>query len=97
MVCCWPMSSSLITTSPPRWIMPKMGGFSFWSVPRPGAPLSTASGCPLCPATPYTSSHSTSPLNCTGFFHHHTLPQLRGHVLHDIFIQVQFGGDLLVG
>src|SRR4051812_26674852 len=28
------------TTGPPRWIRPRMGGLSFSSVPRPGAPAS---------------------------------------------------------
>src|SRR3954465_4807114 len=28
------------TTSPPRWSRPRIGGLSFASVPRPGAPFS---------------------------------------------------------
>ena len=31
-----PLDSICTTTSPPRWIIPKMGGFSFANVPRPG-------------------------------------------------------------
>ena len=51
-----------ITICPPRWISPKIGGFSLSSVPRPRSPLrrlrrpgrplsATTSGCPLWPAT----------------------------------------------
>ena len=36
---CLTSASIRITTSPVRWIMPKTGGFSFASVPRPGAPF----------------------------------------------------------
>src|SRR5512144_284683 len=39
-VLCWTFSSMRMTTSPPRWSIPKIGGFSFSKVPRPGAPLS---------------------------------------------------------
>src|SRR3954469_24412533 len=88
--------------------MPKIGGFSLSSVPRPGAPFSrrrrpsrpcwmVASGCPLCPATTYTSSHSTSPLNSTGFFDHNAFAQLHSHVLRDILVNVQLRCDLLIG
>src|SRR5512141_1731055 len=66
-------------TSPWRWIMPNMGGFSPAKVPRPRLPLSfrrrplrfslaTMTGYPLWPAVMYTSSVSTSPLSSTGFF-----------------------------
>ena len=34
------VASIRMTTSPPRWIIPKIGGFSLASVPRPGAPFS---------------------------------------------------------
>src|SRR5262250_2147230 len=37
---CWTFSSIRMTTSPPRWIIPKIGGFSVASVPRPRLPLS---------------------------------------------------------
>lgn len=37
--CRYKFSSIRITTSPPRSIMPKIGGFSFSSVPRPRTPL----------------------------------------------------------
>ena len=40
MVRCWTLGNIRITTRPPRWIMPKTGGFSFSRVPRPRAPLS---------------------------------------------------------
>ena len=40
MVACWTSSSIRMTTSPFRWIMPKIGGFSFAKVPRPRSPLS---------------------------------------------------------
>src|SRR5918994_2036600 len=38
-VCCT-LASMCRTTWPPRWIRPRMGGLSFSSVPRPGAPAS---------------------------------------------------------
>src|SRR5437764_10099727 len=38
-VCCT-LASMCRTTGPPRWIRPRMGGLSFASVPRPGAPAS---------------------------------------------------------
>ncbi len=41
------LSSMRMTTSPDRWIMPKMGGFSVAHV-RPSA---DGGGWPLCPAT----------------------------------------------
>lgn len=56
-----------------------MGGLSLSAVPRPLAPLSrlhrpgrplaaTTLGCPLCPATTYSSSISTIPLSLGSFF-----------------------------
>jgi len=58
MVACLTFSNIRMTTSPERWIMPKMGGFSFSNVPRPRAPFKrlrrpfrpffrTAAGFPL--------------------------------------------------
>ena len=38
-VTCWTFSNIRITTVPARWIMPKMGGFSLASVPRPRSPF----------------------------------------------------------
>lgn len=79
-VTCWTLGNIWMTTSPERWIMPKIGGFSFSSVPRPRAPFKrlrrplrffflTATGFPLWPAITYTSSHSTLPVSLTsGFF-----------------------------
>src|SRR5208337_1903286 len=75
-VFCCTFGSIVMTTSPLRCIIPKIGGFSFSSVPRPRSPFSrrrrpgrpfflTSSGLPLCPATTSTSSHSTSPLSVT--------------------------------
>ena len=57
-VTCLTLANIRITTWPPRWIIPKIGGFSFASVPRPARPLQppaaggppfflTASGWPL--------------------------------------------------
>ncbi len=40
MVFCFTSANILITTCPPRWIIPKTGGFSFSRVPRPLAPFS---------------------------------------------------------
>src|SRR6266545_6367455 len=39
MVACWTLASIVMATSPPRCIMPKIGGFSLAKVPRPRAPL----------------------------------------------------------
>jgi len=39
-VACCTLASMRSTTCPPRWIRPRMGGLSFSSVPRPGAPAS---------------------------------------------------------
>src|SRR5262245_59905032 len=39
-VTCWTLANIRMTTSPPRWIIPKTGGFSVASVPRPRLPLS---------------------------------------------------------
>src|SRR5262245_1067160 len=39
-VTCRTSSNIRITTAPPRWIMPKMGGFSLARVPRPRSPFS---------------------------------------------------------
>src|SRR3954468_19628853 len=36
----WTLASIRSTTRPPRWIRPRIGGLSFASVPRPGAPAS---------------------------------------------------------
>src|SRR6266852_133598 len=79
MVCCCTFSSMCKPTAPFRSLLPKIGGFSPATVPRPGFPLSRRrrpsrpgcaplSGGPLCPATPYPASPSTSPLSSTGFF-----------------------------
>src|SRR3954470_3358824 len=38
MVRCLTSASIRMTIWPPRWIIPKIGGFSLASVPRPGAP-----------------------------------------------------------
>src|SRR3712207_6013092 len=39
-VFCCTLASMRMTTCPPRWIRPRIGGLSFSSVPRPGAPAS---------------------------------------------------------
>src|SRR6187431_1913526 len=39
-VTCWTLGSKWSTTSPPRWISPRIGGFSFSRVPRPRSPFS---------------------------------------------------------
>ncbi len=79
MVICWTLGNIRMTTSPSLCNNPKIGGLSPASVPRPRFPfsrrrlglrpaLATLDGCPLCPATMYTSSASTTPLNWTDFF-----------------------------
>jgi len=37
---CLTSDNILMTTWPPRWIIPRTGGFSFSSVPRPSSPFS---------------------------------------------------------
>ena len=43
-VFCLTSASIRMTTSPVRWIMPKTGGFSFASVPRPEPPSDGVAG-----------------------------------------------------
>src|SRR5215510_9229064 len=38
-VCCLTSDNILMTTWPPRWIIPRTRGFSFSSVPRPRSPF----------------------------------------------------------
>ena len=97
-----------MTTSPPRWIIPKIGGFSFASVPRPGAPFSRRRrpGRPFfrrprdgpC-ARPRRRPRRTRPRPepHRGLPGDDPLAQLRGHHLGVVLVEVQFLGDLLVG
>ncbi len=51
-VACFIFASRGMTTRPLRWIIQKMGGFSFSRVPRPRVPLK-GSFRPLCPLRPF--------------------------------------------
>src|SRR5262245_26934467 len=105
MVVCFTLARRLITTGPPRCIIPKTGGLSFFNVPRPPWPLSrrrrpfrllcfTISGCPLWPAVTYASSHSTSFDSVTvGFFlrsPHATESSSAAHHYYGAPLRVQF-------
>ena len=62
---------------------------SLQPAPPTWTPLfATSAGFPLCPATTYTSSISTSPLEDHGLgFGGKPVPQLLGHRLHVLFVQ----------
>ena len=76
MVACFTLGSILRTTSPRRWIPRENRGLlisqrsssRFWfqtTATSCSTFFLTTSGCPLCPAITYTSSHSTSPAKQT--------------------------------
>src|SRR5215510_8371447 len=107
MVFCFTLASRLITTCPPRCIIPKTGGLSFSMVPRPLLPWSrrrrpcrplllTTSGRPLWPAFTEASWHSTSSNNVTVGFFFDPFTQLCRHLLHITAIERQFVSNLLV-
>src|SRR3989442_1437683 len=84
--------------------MPKTGGLSFSNVPRPPVPLRrfrhplqpfflTTSGCPLWPATPYGSSHSTLSDNVTAGFFYGAFTQGSRHLVDIAAIHIQLVGN----
>src|SRR5512143_3188679 len=107
-VLCWTFASMRMTTSPPRWSIPRIGGFSFSKVPRPGAPLSRRRR-PLrpffdCLGLALVAGHDVHfvTLNRSGQARlrragYDSRAQLLGHRLHVVLIQPQFLSNLLVG
>src|SRR3954468_22582811 len=83
-VACWTLASIWRTTSPPRWIRPKIGGFSFSRVPRPGAPFIHFVNLHLS-----TQGSGRSPGD-------NSVAQLFGHLLCVRLTQVQLVSDLPV-
>src|SRR5689334_18503742 len=79
MVACCTLGSMCRITASPRWIRPRTGGFSFSSVPRPGAPASLRHrpGRPfllLQPVGPYArpqSGHNIDLIDLSGAFQLH--------------------------
>jgi hypothetical protein len=78
MISCVTFANRRITTSPPRSIMPPIGGFSCTKVSRPRAPSTrqrrsyrprarTLARQLVCPAPTETASYSTAPLTRAGF------------------------------
>jgi len=86
-------------TWPPRWIMPKIGGFSFASVPRPRAPLRRlrrplrrffyAGWLPFVPRNDvnFIALDNTLETRCRLVFDN-AVSELKGHRLHLIFVEV---------
>src|SRR5512143_2147843 len=107
-VLCWMFSSMPMTTSPPRWSIPRIGGFSFSKVPRPGTPLSRRRR-PLRPlfdglGLALVAGHDRhfAALDLSGQARlrragHDACAQLLGQRLHVVLIQPQFLSNLLVG
>src|ERR1700726_1132310 len=102
-VFCWTLANMWRTTCPPLWINPRMGGFSFSRVPRPGAPLRRRHR----PAWPFFGGRRIALVPGDhidlvdlddarelhfGGFGDEALPQARGHRLDVVRIQVQFPG-----
>src|SRR5512142_2103749 len=108
MVLCWTFSNRRMTTSPPRWSIPRMGGFSFCKVPRPRAPRRRRRR-PLrpffdCLGLPLMASHDVHlvTLHLPGqawlrLSGHHSGAQLLSHLLNVVRVQAQLLGDLPVG
>src|SRR3982750_4322301 len=85
-VICCTLASMCRTTGPPRWIRPRMGGLSFSSVPRPGAPAGRGRG----PNRPLWRQPG-----CWGFGREATAQMFR-HRLHVRPTEPQFRSDLPV-
>ena len=106
-VTCFTFSSSRITTCPPRWIIPKTGGFSFSLVPRPRAPLNrflrplrSFFYCVRMSFVPrYNIDFITFYLSFKRYrwpFFLYSFTQLLSHFLNIILVQIQFQGNLPV-
>src|SRR5512144_1047478 len=107
-VVCWTLSSLRMTTSPPRWSIPRIGGCSFSKVPRPGAPLSRRRR-PLRPffnrlGLPLMAGHDIHLVALDlpgqawlGLCSHHPGAQVLRHLLNVARAQAQLLGDLPVG
>src|SRR2546428_5050437 len=105
---CWTLSSVRITPSPPRWIIPKIGGFSVASVPRPRFPLSRlrrpcrpffrphrAFPCAQLQWRPHLTFHLVGSRR-RGLLAHNALAQLTGHLMRVVLIEIEFLGHLVV-
>lgn len=97
-----------MATSPSLCNKPKISDLSPARVPRPHLPfkrrcpdfratVAIFAGCPLCPATMYTSSPSILPLNFVDYFWHNAFMQLCCHLLHNTLRQIQFYRNLPIG
>src|SRR3954452_20431044 len=102
-VFCFTLGSIRRTTWPSRWIKPRIGGFSFSSVPRPQVPLSRRRR----PARPFFGRVALVPRDDIdlvgldgafqrrlGDFGNETSAKMRRHVV--IAVQAQLLSDLLV-
>src|SRR5919205_1172699 len=107
-VACRTLGSMCRITAPPRWIRPRTGGFSFASVPRPGAPgsLRRRPGRPFFDLAwlALVPGHDVDFIDLGGAFQlhdgstcHQPLAKLLGHRLHLRGIQAQFLSNLPVG
>ena len=107
-VTCWTFSNLPMTTSPPRSIMPKIGGFSVARLPRPRLPLSRHRR----PERPFLQPHRAAfvpghdvdliAFHLTaqgggGFLSHEALAQLSRHVMRIVFVEVEFLGNWRIG
>ena len=98
-------SNICMATWPPRWIIPKMGGFSFSSVPRPRAPLSRFRR-PLRRffyrrGVSLMTRHDIDFVTLDGILEdrrgltlNHPVSKLIGHTLHIVFVEIQLLGNL---
>src|ERR1700691_2040388 len=106
-VTCLTLASIFTATSPPRWMMPRTGGFSFSSVPRPRAPFNRLRR----PSRPFFDGGGVSLVagddidfvdldlaleNDRRGLSREPLAQMLRHVLNIAFVQVQFVADLAV-
>lgn len=96
-----------MSTCPPRWSIPKTGGFSVCSVPRPGAPFRRLRR----PSRPFfnrrwvtlVSCHDVDLITFDDALKLHgrlllddSLPELTRHHMNIIFVELQFSRNLLV-
>jgi hypothetical protein len=104
-VACRTFSSIRTTTAPPRWIIPKIGGFSFSKVPRPRAPFRQRRRPRRlffhCVWPPFMPGHHIDLVafhfpgqDRVGLAGDDPLAQLLGHPLHVIHVQSQLLGNL---
>ena len=106
-VFCFTLGSIRRTTWPSRWIKPRIGGFSFSSVPRPQAPLSRRRrparpffgrppGCPCARRRRRPRRPRPAVQRRLGDFGDKAFAKMRRHVVDVIVVQAQLLSDLLV-